>query len=307
LNLDNDVGAKAMSEIRSMTGFGEGRSEKPGDCEVRVVMRSINHRHSETQLRLPPEMAVHEAAIRRRIGRTPRRGKLDVSIRLTRESAAVELPMVNREQAGRLAAAAADLARELELPGELDLGTLMRLPGVIQQEAGARDFGEDELPLVFEALDQAFASLEATKRTEGEALARDLVQRIGGLEQGLGRLKAMAGEVAQLLLERLRQRLAELDATVELDQERLQQEVIFHADRGDVTEELVRLESHFTAFRQALAGGSPAGRRLEFLLQEIHREVNTTGSKVRSPELSALVIDMKSELEKVREQVLNLE
>lgn len=296
-----------MSEIRSMTGFGEGRSEKPGEFEVRVVMRSINHRHSETQLRLPPEMSDHEAALRRHIGRRPRRGKLDVAIRLKRESAAAELPAVNREQAVRLSAAAEDLARELRLPGVLDIGTLLRLPGVIQQEAGSRDFGDDQLPLVFEALDQAFDSLEDTKRTEGLALARDLLERIEGLERNLDQLKAMAGDVAQLLLERLRQRLAELDAAVELDQERLQQEVIFHADRGDVTEELVRLESHFTAFRQALEGGSPAGRRLEFLLQEIHREVNTTGSKVRTPELSALVIEMKSELEKVREQVLNLE
>jgi len=296
-----------MSDVRSMTGFGEGRTEKPGEFEVRVVMRSINHRHSEIQLRLPQEMSVHEAAIRRRIGRKPRRGKLDVSIRLNRETAAAELPTVNREQAERLIAASRELSGELDLPGELDLGTLLRLPGVILQEAGAREFDDAELPLVFRALDLAIESLETSKRTEGQALAGDLLARIETLECALGRLREMAGDVAQLLLERLRQRLAELDATVELDQERLQQEVIFHADRGDITEELVRLESHFTAFRQALEDGSPAGRRLEFLLQEIHREVNTTGSKVRTPELSALVIDMKSDLEKVREQVLNIE
>ncbi len=296
-----------MSVIRSMTGFGEGRAEKTGVFEVRVIMRSINHRHSEVQLRLPSDLSLHEPAIRRHLGRDSRRGKLEVSVRLVRETGTADLPSINREQALKMLSAAGDLGAELGLEGTLDMGTLLRLPGVVQQESGSAEFSADDLPAVFQALDQGVISLEDSKAVEGQALATDLLQRLDSLEQGLGRLKEMAADVSRLLLERLRQRLSELDAEVDLDQERLMQEVIFYADRGDVTEELVRLESHFQAFRQALEGGSPAGRRLEFLLQEIHREVNTTGSKVRMPELSAMVIEMKSDLEKVREQVLNLE
>ncbi len=296
-----------MSVVRSMTGFGEGRAEKPGTFEVRVIMRSINHRHSEMQMRLPSELALHEPAIRRHLGRTSRRGKLDVSVRVVREEAVVELPTINMEQASRLLTEARKLGEQLGLDGDIGLGRLLRLPGVIQQESGVAEFETADLPVVFQALDLGLASLEESKATEGATLVRDLLERMDALEQNLESLGGMAADVAQQLLERLRQRLSELDAEIELDQERLMQEVIFYADRGDVTEEMVRLESHFKAFRQALADGSPAGRRLEFLLQEIHREVNTTGSKVRMPALSALVIEMKSDLEKVREQVLNLE
>ncbi len=296
-----------MSVIRSMTGFGEGLAEKEGLFEVRVIMRSINHRHSEMQFRMPPELVLHEPAIRRHLGRNSRRGKLEVSVRLNREPGTAQLPTVNQEQASKLFEAARELAAGLGIEGGLDLAGLLRLPGVVQQESGSADFGTDDLPVVFQALDQGWDTLEVSKAAEGQALTRDLEQRLETLEQGLERLKKLAAEVGQLLLERLRQRLTELDAEVELDQERLMQEVIFYADRGDVTEELVRLETHFQAFRKALTEGSPAGRRLEFLLQEIHREVNTTGSKVRMPELSSIVIEMKSDLEKVREQVLNLE
>lgn len=296
-----------MAVVRSMTGFGEGRAEKSGAFEVRLIMRSINHRHSELQLRLPAELGPHEPAIRRHLGRNSRRGKLEVSIHLIRETGKTDLPTINREQAARLFTSAAELGSELGVDGAMDLATLLRLPGVVQQESSSEDFAVDDLPVVFEALDQGIASLEQTKSTEGAALAADLTERFHTLEKYLEQLKTMAGEVSALLLERLKQRLAELDSEINLDQERLMQEVIFYADRGDVTEELVRLESHFQAFHQALEGGSPCGRRLEFLLQEIHREVNTTGSKVRMPELSALVIEMKSDLEKVREQILNLE
>jgi uncharacterized protein (TIGR00255 family) len=296
-----------MAVIRSMTGFGEGQAGKEGVFDVRVIMRSINHRHSELLLRLPSELMMHEPAIRRHLGRNARRGKLEVSIRLVRESAQAELPAINREQAQRLLSSAGELGDELGLEGRLELGTLLRLPGVIQQESSASEFDITDLPLVFQGLDQGIESLEETKSVEGQALAADLLARFESLEQQLEQLRTMAGEVSGLILDRLRQRLSELDAEIEIDQERLMQEVILYADRGDVTEELVRLESHFAAFRQAIDGGSPAGRRLEFLLQEIHREVNTTGSKVRMPPLSALVIEMKSELEKVREQVLNLE
>lgn len=296
-----------MAVIRSMTGFGEGQAGKDGVFEVRVIMRSINHRHSELQLRLPSELSMHEAAIRRHLGRNARRGKLEVSLRLVREVAQAELPSINREQAERLLSSAAKLGNDLGVEGRLDMGSLLRLPGVIQQESTASDFDTDDLPVIFKALDQGIESLEETKSVEGRALAGDLTQRFEMLEGHLDQLKVMAGEVSGLILDRLRQRLSELDAEIDLDQDRLMQEVILYADRGDVTEELVRLESHFIAFRQALEGGSPSGRRLEFLLQEIHREVNTTGSKVRMPALSALVIEMKSELEKVREQVLNIE
>jgi len=296
-----------MSTVRSMTGFGEGRAEKSGVFEVRVIMRSINHRHSEMQLRLPSELTLYEPVIRRRLGKTSRRGKLEVSVRLIKESGASDLPVINREQAELLLTQSSELGRDLGVESTIGLGDLLRLPGVIQQESSTSEFDADDLAVVTKALDLALESLEQSRSEEGGALAADLSERMSRLEQQLEQLKGMAGEVSQLLLERLRQRLTELDAEVELDQERLQQEVIFYADRGDVTEELVRLESHFQAFGQALSAGSPAGRRLEFLLQEIHREVNTTGSKVRLPALSSLVIEMKSDLEKVREQVLNLE
>lgn len=296
-----------MSVVRSMTGFGEGRAVKDGAFEVRVIMRSINHRHSELQLRLPAELTAQEPVIRRHLGRKARRGKLEISIRLIREAGKTELPTINRELAAGLLAAASELGDTLGVDGALDLGILLRLPGVVQQESSTAEFDTDDLSVVLQALDLGMASLEQTKSVEGEALAADLLKRFDTLAQHLGQLKTMAGEVSGQILERLRQRLAELDAEIDIDQERLMQEVILYADRGDVTEELVRLESHFQAFRQALEGGSPSGRRLEFLLQEIHREVNTAGSKVRMPELSALVIEMKSDLEKVREQVLNLE
>jgi uncharacterized protein (TIGR00255 family) len=235
------------------------------------------------------------------------RGKVELSVQLTRLEDLPSRIRVNREQAEAVLAEARGLQDALGLVGELQIADMLRLPGVVRLETEEPDLEEEGVAAVLRAVDAAMDELERTKQEEGAALAADLRNRVERLFEGLEAIRNLATEVSRQLLVRIRERVQELNRELRLDEERLMQEVAFYADRSDVTEETVRLESHLRAFRETLENGSPAGRRLEFLIQEINREVNTTGSKVRIPELSGLVISMKSELEKIREQVLNLE
>jgi uncharacterized protein (TIGR00255 family) len=293
--------------LRSMTGFGQGRAAAEGLPEVRVSVRCTNHRHAEVQLRLPPELAEHEPLLRRRLREAVGRGRVELSVQLVRPMETATRLRVDSAWASRLLSDLRELQAELGLPGRLEIGDLLRLPGILQPEGGEAAAAGDPLPVLLEACERALAELERMRAEEGEALARDLRQRLEELTGQTSQLRSLAGEVSRLLLQRLRERVQEVNREIRLDEERLMQEVAFYADRGDITEEVVRLESHLLALREALDGGSPAGRRLEFLLQEAQREVNTAGSKVRTPRLSSLVIEMKTGLEKIREQSLNLE
>jgi len=289
--------------LRSMTGFGTAEGPVAGG-RLRLEVRSVNHRHFVVQARLPSELGPLEADIRERLRRHLERGSVSVSARWTEEPPAAAAVEVDAERARAVVEALRGVGRELHIAGDVDLATLARIPDVVRVKPAETAIEAED---VLKVLDDAARSCAAMRAREGQALAADLRERLVALaalaEKVAGRAPARLAEEQ----ERLRRNVAELSRGVAVDQGRLAQEVAFLADRLDVTEELVRLRTHVAAASAALEAGTPAGRQLGFLLQELGRETNTIGSKANDAAMAEAVIAMKGELEKMREQVENLE
>ncbi|ANM29042.1 hypothetical protein ABI59_04710 [Acidobacteria bacterium Mor1] len=291
--------------IRSMTGFGQGTAEQNG-LRVSVEMKTVNNRFADVRLRLPSEVAGSEAALRRLIQGRVRRGRIEASFTIERPSqeARVEL---NEALVRGVGEAADRLRSELGVQGELDLSTVLGLPGILEISSGE---GEDAAgPLAQQALKAALDALDADRLREGESLRSDLLERAGRMRELAEAAGRRAEELPAGIRTKLAARLGELAKGIELDPARVEQEVVHLIDRADVSEELVRLGGHLEQLARILSkpDGEPVGKRLEFLLQEIHRETNTINSKAADLELSRHALDLKLETEKVREQILNLE
>jgi uncharacterized protein (TIGR00255 family) len=289
-----------------MTGFGRAEFEVAG-AGYQVELRSVNQRHLDLQVRLPRSLARFEPELRRRLQGRFARGKLELAVS-GRAGAALETLRIDGEAAARYVEAARELAGRHGLGGALDVARLLGLPGVAR-------FAEPELPeplfaaALADAAERAADEALVMRRAEGEALERDLRARLARIDVLVGQVEERAGTVQTAARERLRKRAEQLAAETGLaDPARLAQELVWAADRLDVTEELVRLRSHGEQFRAALEGGAGGvGRRLEFLLQEMGREANTVGSKGADVPVAHLVVELKTELERMREQVLNVE
>lgn len=288
-----------------MTGFGSADVAAPAGA-VSAEVRSVNSRHLDVRVRLPRDLAALEVPARERVTPLFRRGQVEVSVRVARDADSTPAVEVDLEAARRYAGAAAELGRELGLEGELSLAALLSLPGVSRVREPELD--PDSLAgAVLGAVEAAAVAAAEMRAREGEALARELRARIDGVLERVSAIEARAGEIAAAQRERLTRRLAALAPEIELDPARLEQEVVIWVDRGDVTEETVRLRSHCQQFTDTLGAEGPVGRKLEFLLQEMGRETNTIGSKASDAPVAREVVELKAELEKLREQALNVE
>lgn len=293
--------------IASMTGFGRAEFELAG-ASFQVEIRSVNHRHLDLQVRAPRTLLRFEPELRRRLQPRFARGKVEVSVG-GRGGAPLESLRIDEETAARYVQAARALGARHAVSAVLDAGRLLALPGVAR--LAEPELPEaDLLPALLAAAERAADAAVAMRQSEGAALARELEVRLARVEALVEDVAARAGAVQAAAKERLRKRTEQLAAEFgQRDEARLAQELVWAADRLDVTEELVRLGSHALQFRAALEGSAPegVGRRLEFLLQEMLREVNTVGSKSADAPAAHLVVDLKTELERAREQVLNVE
>jgi uncharacterized protein (TIGR00255 family) len=293
--------------IASMTGFGRCEFELAG-AAFQVEVRTVNHRHLDVQLRLPRTLSRFEAELRRRLAGRFARGKVEVSVS-GRAGASLETLRIDADVAAQYVRAARELGTRHGLSEHLDAHRLLALPGVArlaEPELPQTDLG----PELGAAVERAAEEAAAMRRSEGESLAAELVGRLDRVDALVDSLAGKADSVQAGTRERLRKRAEQLAAeTGQRDEGRLAQELVWAADRLDVTEELVRLRSHTAQFRATLAGSAEGGvgRRLEFLLQELLREANTVGSKAADAPLAHLVVDLKTELERTREQVLNVE
>lgn len=295
--------------IRSMTGYGSAAFEVEG-AGFEVEVRSVNHRHLDVKARLPRGLASFETELRAQVAERLARGKVDLTVRATPGAALADAVELDLEVAARYLEAARRLREEHGVGGELDVQALLSLPGVAR--VVERELGEESARAALRAaLAAALDGLVAMRDAEGAALDRDLRARLERLEALTREIESRAGEVQRAVRDRLRKRAEQLrDETGLLDEARLHQELVFAADRLDVTEECVRLRSHVAQFRSVLdAAGprEPAGRRLDFLLQEMGREANTIGSKSADAPVAHRVVELKTELERIREQVQNVE
>ncbi len=294
--------------IISMTGFGRAAREIEG-VAFDVEARSVNHRHLDLRIRLPRILADRENAVKQRIQGKLSRGKVEVVVNLAPSAAPAKL-VIDEEIAGQYVAAARALSQRHALTGALDVASLLALPGVtrvVETELDAERLGQ----AVDEAVDEAVRGLVAMRAAEGEALRVELEGRLATVVQLATAFEARSGEVVQAARLRLQKRAAQIRQDVGLsDDARLHQEIVIAADRLDITEELVRLRSHVAQFEDTMrAAGpeNPVGRRLDFLLQELGREANTVGSKASDAALAQDVVVLKTELERIREQVQNIE
>lgn len=290
--------------MKSMTGFGRAAATLPDGTEVSVVIRGVNHRFLDVALKLRDEYAAAEPAIRKAVSAVASRGHVDVLIRTARSAgAAVKIDM---DAAARYAAAWREDSSKRGLPADLLARDLLSLPGVIRAEEAAEADSSFEASLV-SLVEKALREFDETRAREGAALSLTFEEILKKLESGVARLDAQRVGISERIQSSLQERIAKLAAGVALDESRLVQEVALLADRADITEEIDRLKTHLVELRRLLAAGGPIGRRLDHLVQEIHREVNTSGSKVRETGATRLVLDLKSDLEAFKEQVQNVE
>jgi uncharacterized protein (TIGR00255 family) len=292
-----------------MTGFGRA-ALRAGAVAYEVEARSVNHRYLDVRMRLPKPLAALEPELRARIQTRFARGKLDVNVVNPESGSAPAQLEIDVEIARQYARAAAELCDGTAISGTLDVGTLLTLPGVArlaEPELSLEELGTS----LSAALDSALTGLDEMRAVEGAALERELRERLERVEAIAAAIDSRSETVQAAVRERLRKRAAQLEQeTGLLDQARLHQEVVIAADRLDVTEELVRLRSHVEQFRSILAQAdrsNPVGRRLDFLLQELGREANTIGSKCGDAPIAHDVVELKTELERLREQVQNVE
>lgn len=291
--------------LRSMTGFGAGRA-RVGDEEFSVELRSLNHKFCEVKTRLPRELSALEPSMSKQIKDRLARGSVDLLVKRQTATASGTVPVVDVALAREYARAFRELAEALGAPAAISWDQVVTQPGVMKLEEKGMNV-EAATQAVQEALGQALKALEQMRQVEGEAIYADLDARLKLIEGWSREVAALAPKAVEDYRQRLTERVAELARGVAVDPQRLAQEVALFAERTDIAEEVTRLASHLEQFRALMASSEPAGRRMDFLVQEMHREVNTTGSKSQHAEISARVVSMKAEVERIREQVQNVE
>jgi len=293
--------------MKSMTGYGWGECSQNG-FKVTVELSSVNRKQGEISINLPRELEVLEAQIRDEINKRVARGRLTARVTLhAGEGNEAMRVVVNKGLAKAYARELRKLAKELDLKDDLSVDSLVRAPGVLQNDAEVGD-AETFWPGVNKALQQALVMLLKMRTREGTNLKRDLADRVGTMRKAVGRVAREAPLVQQRYREQLLERIktAGLEE-LQIDEERVLKEVVFFADRSDISEELTRLQSHFQQFDDCLKSADPVGRTLDFLAQEMNREINTIGSKANDSRISREVVVLKTELEKFREQAQNVE
>jgi uncharacterized protein (TIGR00255 family) len=291
--------------MRSMTGYGRGEVDHAG-TKISVELNSVNRKQSDIVINLPRDFAALEPRIRQVINEKISRGRMNVMIGLQEGANGAGALALDTALARSYHAAMQTLQKELSAPGEITIGTILQAPGVMRSpEHSVKP--EEAWPAVQQALATALGELIKMREREGKHLAKDLIHRLKTLRQATKEVRALYPEVVKKYRAALRERLEKAGLDLPLDDERLLKEVTIFADRSDVSEELTRLESHLAQFAHHLRKNEPVGRTLEFITQEIFRELNTLGAKSNDAEISQRVVACKSELEKIREQILNLE
>ncbi|MCX8116518.1 MAG: YicC family protein [Desulfobacterota bacterium] len=291
--------------LRSMTGYGKGEGETTLG-RLTVEVRSVNHRYSDINLKLPKRLSVFEPRIRELIRSRASRGRIDLSVKLEATADEKIRLQIDTELADQYVRALLELKERFHLQGEITLELLAGAKDVIvaKEESGeVEPYWREMLPILQRSLD----GLDEMRRAEGEALARDLRIRLSQIQHHLEAIETRLPSHLEAYQERFRERLKGLLQGVEVDPLRFQQEIALLTERLDVTEEIVRTKSHLQQLASLFEEREAVGRKMDFLLQEIHREVNTISSKASDAYMSQRVVEIKSELEKIREQVQNVE
>ena len=293
--------------MKSMTGYGRGECARDG-FKITVELGAVNRRQSEISVNLPRELELLEAQVRDAINAQVARGRVTarISVHASEGKNSAQLH-INKPLAEAYATELGKLAKHLKLSGGVSLDQILRAPGVFQSDEELVE-AETIWPAVEKALKPALASLVKMREREGAHLAEDLTARIGIMHESVEKIQKQAPQTAENYRRQLLDRIKNAGIeNVAPDDERLMREIVLFADRSDISEELTRLQSHFKQFEDCRKSKEPVGRTLDFLAQEMNREINTIGSKANDAAISSEVVTLKAELEKFREQAQNVE
>ena len=291
--------------LKSMTGYGEGAAES-ADWKIRIEVKTVNQRFLDIAFHTPRLLNAEEAAMRETIKKHVARGKLDLFVTVEDLREGRVNIRVDHKLAMAYHQALNEMSDLLRVARPDDVAVIASYPDVLTVEETASFEGGE--PVLVQALTQALTALDTMRQTEGSNLEQDFLRRIGTLSQFVEKLRTLAPDIVAHYRERLQATMEELLSAEDIDETRIIEETALYADKVNFTEEVVRLESHFAQFRAIIEGAdAPVGRKLDFLIQEMNREANTIGSKCQSAEAAQTVVDMKSEIEKLREQVQNIE
>jgi uncharacterized protein (TIGR00255 family) len=295
--------------IHSMTGFGRTAGALSARYFATLTGKSVNHRYLELSVRLPEYLWEVETPLRGIASEMLVRGKVDLSVRVQRTQQPEYNVRINTQIADAVIPRLRSIAEELGLGGSLSGSDLMRVPDLLQVEPLDAEITDEEKESLFTLVREVLTQVKVLREREGVALRDDILSRIQTIRTLSDRLAARREEVRSELLDSFRQRVADIAASagVEVAEERIAQEVVFMVEKGDIAEELTRLAHHVEQIIAAVEGREPAGKKLDFLSQEMLREINTMGSKSRSASIRTLVVELKTEVERIREQVQNVE
>jgi len=296
--------------IKSMTGFGRGEASE-GPFKATVEVRSVNHRFADVKFKLPSELAGVERMLHQRLSGLVHRGRLDISVNVTRGADGAELFEINHPVVSSYLKAAEQIRIRYELPGEVGIQDVLALPDAIRSRPGAVALTRENEAALLSAFDKAISAHDAMRMEEGKILARDIGRRILGIRKSCDAIRRRAPKMVPLYARRLKGRIKDLGSAVDggtLDPTRLAQEVALAAERSDITEELVRLDGYIEQLMDLMADTKePVGKKLDFIMQEMNREANTINSKALDLAICRDALEVKAEVEKIREQVQNIE
>lgn len=290
--------------LKSMTGYGKGTAAGD-DFSVTVDLRSVNNRNLDIHWRAPQDLAPLEVALKKQVQAAVSRGRVDVNISFTQTGSTVY--ELNRPLIRGYLDALRTMRDEFGLEGEPDLATISRLPNVLSAPTGTGNLSEAAIQGVETALTHALTALVAMRAVEGHELQKELIARVEKIQSHVAVIEADSAGVVDAYREKLRARISELLEKTTIDEARLAQEVAYLAERSDITEEIARLKSHLIQLRELINGDGEIGKKLDFLLQETNREANTVLSKSAELAICDAAIEIKTEVEKLREQAQNVE
>jgi uncharacterized protein (TIGR00255 family) len=292
--------------IRSMTAFARSSYEGK-DFTFDIFVRTYNHRFLDINLKLPIELLHVEGDLRSLIGRYLSRGRVEITIKTSFLKEGIYQVFINRGLVAKLISEMQAIKAQHELGSEISLESILRIPGLVEVQTDPQKISQEILGEMKEIMETTLKSLVEMRSQEGILLAKDIQERLDSLAGMVSRIEQSAKDYPKEIRATMEKSIKEILNSQDVNEARLLEEVAYYSERSDITEELVRLRSHISQCKRLIEGKEPAGRKFDFLLQEVLREINTIGSKCTLLSVSQTVIEMKTEVEKIREQVQNVE
>ena len=291
--------------IQSMTGFGRGEAANE-KYKVTIEMKSVNHRYLDLSVRLPRKLNFYEPAIRNQVKEFAKRGKIDIFVSIEQLQENAESIQYNPQIAAAYLSGISQMADEFSIDGTIQAYQLARFPDVFTK-AEEDDNEEEWIPIVTQALRDACEKFAESRRIEGEKLAKDLSEKLDHISDLVDKIETRSPQIVEEYRKKITEKVEQLLGDTQVDENLLATEIVMFSDKICVDEEMVRLRTHVEHVKETLAVGENIGRKLDFLIQEMNREANTTLSKANDSEVSEYGIDLKTEIEKIREQIQNIE